>query len=57
MTIHGLTSIPLTGARHGWARIGKSELGRFNTGIPVGELRERSRRYRDYFDVTDELEV
>jgi hypothetical protein len=44
-------------AEHGQAKHGRHRYSLADAGLPVGELRERARRYSDYFDVTPEPEV
>ena len=44
-------------ADHGQRRHGQHRYSLADTGLPVGELRARARRYEDYFDVTPEPEV
>jgi len=44
-------------ADHGQTKHGRHRYSLADTGLPVGELRARARRYQDYFDVTAEPEV
>jgi hypothetical protein len=41
-------------AEHGQHQHGRHRYSLADTGLPVGELRARSRRYQEYFDVTPE---
>jgi len=44
-------------ADHGQTTHGQHRYSLADTGLPVGELRARARRYQDFFDVTAEPEV